>query len=120
MKFYRCPICGNIITVLEGEIIPVRCCGKELEELIPNTKEAAFEKHIPVCKKVGDKLEVTVGEIEHPMQEEHYILFIAQVTDKNVSIVKLQPDQQPKAVFPYKENAKIYAYCNLHGLWVKE
>lgn len=120
MKFYRCPVCGNIITVLEGSVGSVRCCGKELEELVPNTKEAATEKHIPVCKEVGDTVEVTVGEVEHPMQEEHYIMFIAQVTEKDSTIVKLNPGDKPVAVFPKKENAKVYAYCNLHGLWANK
>ena len=60
MKFYRCPVCGNIITVVEGNVSPVRCCGKELEELVPNTQEGAVEKHIPVCKRDGEKVEVNV------------------------------------------------------------
>lgn len=120
MKFYRCPICGNIITIVEGEEKHVRCCGKELEELIPNTQEAATEKHIPVCEKIGDTMKVTVGEVGHPMQEEHYIMFIAQVSAREVSIVKLQPQDKPEATFAYKKNAKIYAYCNLHGLWEKD
>ncbi len=120
MKFYRCPVCGNIITVIEGNEKVVRCCGKELEELVPNTQEAATEKHIPVCKREGDKVEVTVGEVEHPMQEEHYIMFIAQVAENESTIVKLNPGDKPAATFTYKENAKIYAYCNLHGLWISK
>ncbi len=120
MKFYRCPVCGNIITVVEGNVSPVRCCGKELEELVPNTQEGAVEKHIPVCKRDGEKLEVIVGEVEHPMQEEHYIMFIAQVTEKEATIVRLEPNDKPTATFTYKENAKIYAYCNIHGLWISK
>ena len=92
MKFYKCPICGNIIYVVEGNEKLVKCCGQPLEELIPNTVDAATEKHVPVCKLEGDKLIVTVGEVEHPMTNEHYIMFII-------------------------ENGTIYAYCNLHSLW---
>lgn len=120
MKFYRCPVCGNIITVLEGNVNPVRCCGKELEELVPNTQEGAVEKHIPVCKKVDNKVEVMVGEVKHPMQDEHYITFIAQVANNQVSIVKLNPGEEPMATFDDKENSKYYAYCNIHGLWISE
>ena len=29
--FYKCPICGNIIEVVNGDIKRVKCCGKELE-----------------------------------------------------------------------------------------
>lgn len=120
MKFYKCPICGNIITILEGNPSLVKCCDRDLEELIPNTEEAAVEKHIPICKQVGDKTEVIVGEVEHPMEENHYIMFIAQVTDTETSIVKLNPGDKPFAVFQTKENAKYYAYCNIHGLWASK
>lgn len=120
MKFYKCPICGNIIYVVEGNEKLVKCCGQSLEELIPNTVDAATEKHVPVCKIEGEKLTVTVGEVEHPMTSEHYIMFIAQVAGGTVNIVKLNPSDKPTATFPYIENATIYAYCNLHGLWSSE
>lgn len=118
MKFYKCPICGNIITVIEGDINKVRCCGKEMEELKANTIDAATEKHVPIYEKNGDNIIVKVGEVEHPMIEEHYIMFIAQVVDNKISIIKLNPKDKPEAIFKYIKNSKIYEYCNLHGLWV--
>ena len=117
MKFYKCPICGNIIYVVEGNEKLIKCCGSPLEELIPNTVDATIEKHVPTCKVEGDKLIVTVGEVEHPMTNEHYIMFIAQVAGENINIIKLKPNDLPTATFPYIENATIYAYCNLHSLW---
>lgn len=120
MKFYKCPICGNIIYVVEGNEKLVKCCGQSLEELVPNTVAAATEKHVPVYKKEGEKLIVTVGDVEHPMTSDHYIMFIAQVAGENINIKKLKPNDKPTATFPYIENATIYAYCNLHGLWSNE
>lgn len=117
MKFYKCPICGNIITVIKGNESLIKCCGVSLEELIPGKVDAAQEKHVPVYEIDGDKVIVSVGEVIHPMTEEHYIEFIAQVTDKGITLVKLTPTDEPKAVFSYIKGTKIYAYCNLHGLW---
>lgn len=120
MKFHKCPICGNIITIVEGDVQRVRCCGKELEELIPNTIDAAFEKHVPVYTIEDNKIKVVVGDVEHPMIDEHYIMFIAQVYKDNINIVKLHPVERPVATFDYISDSKIYAYCNLHGLWLTE
>lgn len=52
MKFYKCPICGNIITVIDGDIKRIRCCGKEMEELVANSVDASVEKHVPVVEKM--------------------------------------------------------------------
>lgn len=118
MKFYKCQICGNIVTLTEGDINRVTCCGKQLKELVPNTVDASTEKHIPVYIKENDKIVVKVGEVEHPMTEEHYIQFIAQEVDNNISITKLSSKDKPEAVFKYVKGSKIYEYCNLHGLWI--
>ena len=120
MKFYRCPICGNIITVIEGDEKRVSCCGKTLEELKVGTTNASVEKHVPVDKREDDKIIVTVGEVEHPMTEEHYIMFVALINNQNINIVKLNSSDKPEAIFPYLKGSQIYAYCNLHGLWMNE
>ena len=88
-----------------------------MDQMQPNTVDASTEKHVPACQKVGDKLLVTVGEIEHPMEDDHYIMWIAQVTDHQTTRVRLHPGEYPKAEFPYLGDAVIYAYCNKHGLW---
>lgn len=120
MKLYKCPICGNIITVVEGNEKLVKCCGRELEEIRANTVEAATEKHIPVYEVNGDVINVRVGEINHPMEDNHYIEFIALVNDENMSIVKLKPGEEPVALLPYIKGTTLYAYCNIHGLWSTE
>lgn len=120
MKFYKCPICGNVITIIDGNQNTLRCCNHTMEELITNTMDAAVEKHVPIYEIHGKELFVRVGEVEHPSTEEHYISFLAQVVGEKVFIVKLAPGMKPEATFPYVKNANIYAYCNLHGLWLKE
>ena len=67
-KFYKCPMCGNIIGKIHDSGVPVVCCGKPMEHLEANTTEAAFEKHIPdvVCEggvvkvQVVDMMGVTI------------------------------------------------------------
>ena len=120
MKFYRCPICGNIITVINGDIKRIRCCGKEMEELVANSIDASVEKHVPVVERNNNTIKVTVGSTIHPMEEEHYIEWIATVKDNEISLKKLTPNMIPVVELPYLKASTVYAYCNIHGLWKKE
>lgn len=116
-KFYICPICGNVIELLDGDIAKVRCCGTEMKELVANTTDAAQEKHVPVYEKVEDEIVVKVGEVEHPMEKEHFINWIAQVNNNQITRVELYPEQETTTRFPYIKGSTIYSYCNKHGLW---
>ena len=120
MKFYRCEHCGNIIAMVKNKGVPVMCCGQKMTEIIPGTTEAATEKHIPVFELNGNILSVTVGEVEHPMLEEHYIEWIAVQTASGNQRKILKPGDAPKAKFALVEGDEVlavYAYCNLHSLW---
>lgn len=118
-KFYICKHCGNIITFAKASGAPVSCCGEPMTELIANTTEAATEKHIPVVERDGMKVTVRIGEVDHPMIEEHFIEWIALETDDELILKKLTPADPPKAEFTVAENKKItaFAYCNIHSLW---
>ena len=83
-------------------------------EIKPNTIDASFEKHVPTYEKVEDEILVKVN---HVMEKEHYIEWIAMVTDTSVYKVKLCPEQNAECRFKYIPNSKLYAYCNKHGLW---
>ena len=48
MKIFICEKCGNMVELLQKGTCPVKCCGEPLKELIPNTTDAANEKHVPV------------------------------------------------------------------------
>ena len=118
--FYKCLICGNIIYLTNGNENNLQCCGKSLIKLEGNTTEAALEKHIPQFIVENNKIIVTVGEILHPMEIDHYIMWIAMIYDNNIEIHHLKPGDEPKTTFEFKENTTIYAYCNKHGLWKNE
>jgi superoxide reductase len=117
IAFYRCEVCGNMVELIKvggGQLV---CCGKPMTKLEPNTTDASQEKHVPVAMRKDGKIYVEVGSVAHPMTAEHYIEWIALVTDKDTERIFLSPGDAPKAVFCDKPDADVYAYCNLHGLW---
>ena len=120
MKFYRCNRCGNIIAFVESSGVPVMCCGQKMEEIVPNTTDAANEKHVPVVTVDGNKVTVNVGSAPHPMTEAHYISWVAISTNLGNQRKVLSPSDEPKAEFMLLEGETVeacYAYCTLHGLW---
>ncbi len=123
MKFYKCETCGNIITKINDSGVPVVCCGKPMTELVPGATDGALEKHVPAVTIDGSKVTVQVGEVEHPMMEEHFIQFIVLETESGFQKKTLKPGDKPVAEFIVADGDKpkaAYEYCNLHGLWVKE
>jgi transcriptional regulator with XRE-family HTH domain len=109
-KFYVCPVCGNII-VASGEAV-VSCCGIKLP---PLEHEAADEDHVIRREIIEDEYYVTV---DHPMTKDHYISFLAAVSDFGVQLVKLYPEGSAEARFKINRVKKLYAYCNRHGLYL--
>ncbi len=120
VRFYKCSVCDNIIGFISGKPENIKCCGKAMELMLANTTDASTEKHVPVYEHVGDEIIVKVGEIEHPMEKEHYIMWIAQVADNQTTRIRLLPEQTTTVKFKYLPNAVLYAYCNKHGLWKTE
>ena len=108
-KFYVCPVCGNVIRSI-GEAV-VSCCGITLP---PLAAEAADEEHQPRIEIVEDEYYVT---IDHPMSKEHYISFLAAVSDRGVQFVKLYPEGAAEARFKINRVSELYVYCNRHGLY---
>lgn len=120
LKFYVCRHCGNVITYEHASGVKVVCCGDEMKELVPNTVEAATEKHFPVITQEGRHVTVKIGSIEHPMTEEHHIEWILLQTDEGIQKKWLEPGEKPEACFELSEGETVeaaYEYCNLHGLW---
>lgn len=107
-KFSVCPICGNIIYTM-GENIN-SCCGINLPIL---EAESENEKHIINCKIIENEYYIS---IEHDMTKEHYISFIAYITNDRCEIVKLYPEQNAEARFLKRGKGVIYVYCNKDGL----
>ena len=120
ISFYKCLICGNIIEIVDGDINNITCCYKPMEKLIANSVDASLEKHVPSYEKVENEIVVKVGEVEHPMEKDHYIMWIALVSENRITKVKLYPEQATTTRLPYIPKSTIYAYCNKHGLWKKD
>ena len=122
-KFLLCRRCGNLIEMINDSGVTPICCGTDMDVLTANTTEAATEKHIPVIEINGNIAKVIVGEVLHPMEEAHYIEWIYLETNKGIKRVNLKPGDEPVVSFTLAEDETVssaYAYCNLHGLWLKE
>ncbi|MCW8966187.1 MAG: desulfoferrodoxin [Candidatus Pacearchaeota archaeon] len=116
-EIYKCEVCGNIVEVLHEGVGTLVCCNQNMKLMEENTVDATTEKHVPIQEKNEEGVVVTVGEVSHPMTDEHYIEWIEVSTDKGVSKKFLKPGEKPEAKFPVKKDVKIREYCNLHGLW---
>ena len=108
MKFYVCPVCGNIITAMgEGSF---SCCGINLP---PLSAEKAEEGSYEIERPEND----IFIRFNHPMTKEHYISFAACITFDGITIKKLYPEQNPEVRFPYVGRGKIIFFCNRDGLF---
>lgn len=117
MKIYKDKETNNILLMIN------ELCKKEYDnfkELKVGESDGAVEKHIPVYEIKDNKIYISVGSTMHPMSDEHYIMWIALVGNKTINIKKLNPMDEPKAIFEYNDENEIYAYCNIHGLWRKK
>lgn len=109
VQFYVCPVCGNVIQTI-GEAV-VSCCGVTLP---PSDPEPADNEHLIRAEIVEDEYFVT---LDHPMTRDHYISFLAAVSDQGVQLVKLYPEGNAEARFKIDRVSRLYAYCNRHGLF---
>lgn len=117
-EVYRCKHCGAIVEVINPAGGTLYCCGEPMELLTENTVDAAKEKHVPVVEKVEGGYKVKVGEVEHPMLDNHYIGWVELLGEDTVQRRYLKPGEKPETVFYTKEEGvKAREYCNLHGHW---
>ena len=115
----RCNSCGAMVKIIENCNCKCgfECCGEKMVDVLPNSVDAAFEKHVPSYEMKDNKLEVRVN---HVMEEDHYIEWIALVTDNKEEYVYLKPSEDAVVVFDDVSSGTLYSYCNKHGLWKKE
>jgi len=122
MKFYLCKHCGNLVGLVHDGSVPMTCCGEEMTLLVPNTVDAAAEKHVPVIHCADGSVTVDVGSTTHPMLAEHCIQWIYLQTARGGQRKNLAPGDAPQAVFALVDDTPMaaFAYCNLHGLWTAQ
>lgn len=165
VKFYVCPLCGNVIQSV-GEAV-ISCCGITLPpaeaepagladiqahsgaesvglvdtkmhseagtthpdgitacpEAQPGGSDATFTSSGGVATPFAHSIHVEIIEdeyyvtVDHPMEKDHFISFLAAVSDQGVQFVKLYPEGCAEARFKRSRVKWIYAYCNRHGLF---
>ncbi|MDR2860326.1 MAG: hypothetical protein LBV66_00645 [Elusimicrobiota bacterium] len=141
MKNFVCKVCGFVS--LEGNLEKCPVCGlpkvfeeKENAYKTPDFKSDSGEsekKHIPQisihenCELIegSNAVRVRVGEIVHPMTEEHSITEVFfYINNKFVAAASLTPKVLPTAFIVIKNDIKgkiqVIENCNLHGKWYNE
>jgi superoxide reductase len=144
MNGFVCKVCGFIsINGSAPDKCPVcrapKTSFEEKDDAINTPKDVYSpseleKKHIPVitvakiCRFIPQgcqDVHVKMGEIQHPMQPEHFIQHIDFYIDNEfISRVILTPDKlNPAAALHLKAKAgklTVIELCNLHGAWIKE
>ena len=75
IRFYKCPVCGNIVELVEGDIKRTRCCGQEtndeeMEEwnFKSITEDTGFylneNNNVVICFNEGDVGPMSMGTVE--------------------------------------------------------
>ena len=108
-NFYVCPVCGNIIHSV-GESL-VQCNGVTL---VPEEPSKPDERHDIKVERIEDEYYVSV---DHEMTKNHYISFIAAVSDNGIQLRKIYPESAAEARFRIEGVRKFYCYCNRDGLF---
>ena len=144
MSGYTCNVCKYI--AIDGQA-PDNCpvCGApksvflESQDAIkePQDKNGLTDlekKHIPVitvihkCSLIPQgchDVHVKLGQIQHPMEDKHYIMHIDYYIDKKfIARVHLTPQKcNPAAglhLKPCEGKIQAIALCNQHGAWFNE
>ena len=92
----------------------------KMEELTPRVSGDGAEKHIPEVD--GRDNRVTVR-LSHPSERDHRVDWVCLVTDLGTQRKLLGPGRGGRVDFFIEEGERpvaAFAYCNNHGLWVRE
>lgn len=110
--WYVCPVCGNVIHAMGDSV--VSCCGITLPKI---EVEEPDDKHVIKVERIDDEYYVSM---DHPMDKSHYICFFTYSSENKLQVVKLFPESEAACSFKIVGHGRIYAYCNHHGMFVKE
>lgn len=112
LKFYVCKKCGNIITATSEAAIT--CCGSKLEIMEP---KKADESEMLSVEDTGGEWYISS---EHSMTKEHYISFVAFLTDSSVQIYKQYPEWNLQLNIPLYRYGRLVWYCTKCGLFYQD
>lgn len=124
----NCPVCGAPKTAFEEKDEAAKT-AKDINSLNDSEK-----KHIPmvtIVKQCGLIPEgcvdahVRIGQVQHPMQAEHYIIHIDfYINNEFAARTHLTPIGVNPAVGlhfkPVNGKLTVIELCNLHGAWANE
>ena len=117
-QVYKCEICGNMTEVLHTGSGTLVCCGQNMILLEEKTQDEGLEKHVPIIEKTETGFLIKVGEILHPMDDNHYIEWIELETENIIYRKELSPGDKPEVEFcTSAEKVTAREHCNIHGLW---
>ncbi|MBT3720875.1 desulfoferrodoxin [archaeon] len=117
-QIYKCDKCGNIVEILDNGMGTLVCCAQPMRLFKEIEQDAGQEKHVPVVEKTQTGIIVKVGDIPHPMDEDHYIQWIEVIAKGVIYRKHLHPGDEPIAEFPIaSEMFTVREYCNKHGVW---
>ena len=108
LKFYVCKTCGNIITATSET--SMTCCGSKLTAMEPRKAE---ESEQLTLEDLGGEWYITA---EHPMTKEHYISFVAYLSDSSVMLFKQYPEWPVQVHLPLYRSGRLVWYCTECGL----
>lgn len=110
IKFFVCPVCGNVIAAT-GDA-QIACCGRNLEALEPRPCD---EAHAVTIEPMDGELYLSFG---HEMTKAHHIRFVACVGYDRVLLVHLYPEQGGELRMPDLPRCTLYIGCSRDGLFV--
>jgi superoxide reductase len=119
-ELYRCNVCGKIVEIVVEGNGQLDCCDENMELLKETREDGDPKRHIPIIERDGDNIIVKIGELPHPMIEEHHICLIELFVGDKIYKKLLNAGDEPKAVFEVCadiNDLKAREYCNVHGLW---
>ena len=120
---YKCNICGNVVRVNLAGVGNLVCCGQPMVLQRPKVQEEGHEKHLPVVEETPQGVRVKVGSVPHPMEANHYVVWVEVEADGHCLQRFFKPGDRPEAEFLLGAGLKprvVREYCNVHGLWERE
>ena len=108
-RFYICSDCGNLMTSMDDAAIVY--CGKKLSSLVPSKVDDA---HVLDIERSDGGLFITTS---HEMTKDHYISFVAFLTDDTMIVKKLYPEWNLQVRLPFFAYGTLLWFCNRDGLF---